>query len=392
MGLLSFERGASTLGQQFGFERELDEITRLAQRNGSGSRSARSASAWPTLEPTRDHALEQPAHAHPRRPAPLSGAAYIAKLYWARLHRDLGELFLDAVGHRRPGRCDGFALRAESGPAPVPLHPGRHDLWRIEPDPAQHHRRTSPGPAARTAESEVGDPVPVPPYVEGHRLLEGRTVVVTAAAGTGIGSAVARRCIEEGATVLVSDAHERRLGRDGRRALRAGRRRVVGVRCNVTVQADIDGLFARRDRRAGPHRRAGQQRRAGRHGRGGGHDRRAVEPRARRHPDRDVPRHPGGAGPHGAARSRRDRQQRLGAGLAGPGRSGPLRRGQGRGHGPHPLHGHRGGPVGRTGQRGGAQPGHAPVPGQGHLRRPARRADHPRGLRPSPPSRGRSPT
>jgi len=48
-----------------------------------------------------------------------------------------------------------------------------------------------------------------PPYVEGHRLLEGRTVVITAAAGTGIGSAVARRCIEEGATILVSDAHER---------------------------------------------------------------------------------------------------------------------------------------------------------------------------------------
>ncbi len=54
-------------------------------------------------------------------------------------------------------------------------------------------------------------PTPPPPYVDGHRLLEGRTVVITAAAGTGIGSAVARRCIEEGATVLVSDAHERRL-------------------------------------------------------------------------------------------------------------------------------------------------------------------------------------
>ncbi len=28
----------------------------------------------------------------------LSGASYISKLYWARLHRDLGELFVDAVG------------------------------------------------------------------------------------------------------------------------------------------------------------------------------------------------------------------------------------------------------------------------------------------------------
>ena len=34
---------------------------------------------------------------------------------------------------------------------------------------------------------------------------------MTAAAGTGIGSATARRCLEEGAAVVVSDAHERRL-------------------------------------------------------------------------------------------------------------------------------------------------------------------------------------
>ena len=50
-----------------------------------------------------------------------------------------------------------------------------------------------------------------PKYVESHNLLEGKVVVVTAAAGTGIGSAVARRCIEEGATVIISDVHEKRL-------------------------------------------------------------------------------------------------------------------------------------------------------------------------------------
>ena len=38
-----------------------------------------------------------------------------------------------------------------------------------------------------------------PNYVESHNLLGEKVVVVTAAAGTGIGSAVARRCIEEGA-------------------------------------------------------------------------------------------------------------------------------------------------------------------------------------------------
>ena len=67
--------------------------------------------------------------------------------------------------------------------------------------------------------------MPVPTYVEGHRLLEGRTVVVTAAAGTGIGSAVARRCVEEGATVLISDAHERRLAEAAESLSRAGRTR-----------------------------------------------------------------------------------------------------------------------------------------------------------------------
>ncbi|MBM3671992.1 MAG: SDR family oxidoreductase [Actinobacteria bacterium] len=43
-------------------------------------------------------------------------------------------------------------------------------------------------------------------------LLDGKVVVVTAAAGTGIGFATATRCALEGATVVVSDHHERRLG------------------------------------------------------------------------------------------------------------------------------------------------------------------------------------
>ena len=56
------------------------------------------------------------------------------------------------------------------------------------------------------------DPPAPPAPPGGHDLLAGRVVLVTAAAGTGIGSATARRCLEEGASVVVSDAHERRLG------------------------------------------------------------------------------------------------------------------------------------------------------------------------------------
>ena len=45
----------------------------------------------------------------------------------------------------------------------------------------------------------------------GHHLLEGQVVVITAAAGTGIGGATARRCLEEGAQVVISDQHRQRL-------------------------------------------------------------------------------------------------------------------------------------------------------------------------------------
>ena len=47
------------------------------------------------------------------------------------------------------------------------------------------------------------DPPPPPTPPTGHALLAGKVVIVTAAAGTGIGSATARRCLEEGAAVAV---------------------------------------------------------------------------------------------------------------------------------------------------------------------------------------------
>ena len=53
---------------------------------------------------------------------------------------------------------------------------------------------------------------PVPTEPPARNLLVGKHVVITAAAGTGIGFATAKRCVEEGATVVISDLHERRLG------------------------------------------------------------------------------------------------------------------------------------------------------------------------------------
>jgi 3-oxoacyl-[acyl-carrier protein] reductase len=78
----------------------------------------------------------------------------------------------------------------------------------------------------------------VPDYVEGHGLLKGKVVVVTAAAGTGIGFATAKRAVEEGATVVVSDWHERRL------AEAAATLGVRGIVCDVTVQAQVDHLVS----------------------------------------------------------------------------------------------------------------------------------------------------
>ena len=82
-----------------------------------------------------------------------------------------------------------------------------------------------------------------PDYVPGHGLLTDKSVVVTAAAGTGIGSAVARKAIEEGGRVLISDFHERRLEETADRlAEETGTRPATQV-CNVTDEAQVQALI-----------------------------------------------------------------------------------------------------------------------------------------------------
>ncbi|MDA8359878.1 MAG: SDR family oxidoreductase [Actinomycetota bacterium] len=86
-------------------------------------------------------------------------------------------------------------------------------------------------------------PTPVPPPPAGHGLLADRVVVVTAAAGTGIGFATAKRCVEEGATVVVSDAHERRLAEAAAELSALAGTEVLGVPCDVTSEADVQRLY-----------------------------------------------------------------------------------------------------------------------------------------------------
>jgi 3-oxoacyl-[acyl-carrier protein] reductase len=76
-----------------------------------------------------------------------------------------------------------------------------------------------------------------------HGLLDGKVVVITAAAGTGIGSAAARRCLEEGAEVVISDQHARRLGETRDQLAAAHPDRVWSLPCDVTDESAVGALM-----------------------------------------------------------------------------------------------------------------------------------------------------
>ena len=85
---------------------------------------------------------------------------------------------------------------------------------------------------------------PQPPaYPEGHGLLKGKIVLVTAAAGTGIGFSTAKRAVEEGATVVVSDFHERRLGEAADSLTEAMGERPLSVVCDVRSEEQVQAMF-----------------------------------------------------------------------------------------------------------------------------------------------------
>jgi 3-oxoacyl-[acyl-carrier protein] reductase len=86
---------------------------------------------------------------------------------------------------------------------------------------------------------------PAPDYVPAHGLLSDKVVVVTAAAGAGIGAAVARRVLEEGARVVVlGDTHERRLG-EAEQSLgdEFGAEKVRSLVCDVTDEEQVQSLI-----------------------------------------------------------------------------------------------------------------------------------------------------
>jgi 3-oxoacyl-[acyl-carrier protein] reductase len=86
--------------------------------------------------------------------------------------------------------------------------------------------------------------IPPPKYPTPTGLLKGKRVVVTAAAGAGIGFATAKRCAEEGARLVVSDIHERRLTGAAEALSAIVGEPVRGVLCDVRREADVQALVA----------------------------------------------------------------------------------------------------------------------------------------------------
>jgi len=83
-----------------------------------------------------------------------------------------------------------------------------------------------------------------PAYVEGHNLLDGKSVLITAAAGAGIGFSAAKRAAEEGCRgLMISDVHEKRLDQAVTNLQAAHPDLAVyGQLCNVTEEGEVQSL------------------------------------------------------------------------------------------------------------------------------------------------------
>ena len=100
MGLLGFERGVSTLGQQMQFQNELDEVIRVAKSNGAAQDPAirqRIAQTHAELKIMRYNSMRI-LSGQSGSDGGLQKEALIYKLFWSTWHRSLGELAMDVLG------------------------------------------------------------------------------------------------------------------------------------------------------------------------------------------------------------------------------------------------------------------------------------------------------
>ena len=82
-----------------------------------------------------------------------------------------------------------------------------------------------------------------PNYPEGRNLFTGKNILLTAAAGSGIGFSTAKRFLEEGANVFISDVHQARLDEAVKHLQDFNLGDVDGCLCNVTDDIEIDAMF-----------------------------------------------------------------------------------------------------------------------------------------------------
>ena len=93
----------------------------------------------------------------------------------------------------------------------------------------------------------------IPSYVPGHQLLAGKAVLITAAAGAGIGYSAAQRAVEEGArAVVISDVHEGRLSDAAQRLQSLNSEvNVQGILADVTDEQAVQNLVASAEKTTG---------------------------------------------------------------------------------------------------------------------------------------------
>jgi alkylation response protein AidB-like acyl-CoA dehydrogenase len=100
MGLLGFERGVSTLGQQMQFQNELNTVIDEAKANGADQNPSirqRIAKAHAELKIMRYNSMRMLSGQN-GSDGSLQKEALIYKLFWATWHRSLGELAMDVLG------------------------------------------------------------------------------------------------------------------------------------------------------------------------------------------------------------------------------------------------------------------------------------------------------
>ena len=98
MGTLAFERGVLTLGQQMAFQRELDHLLATARANGRLDDPVLRDRLVALVIRVRIMRWNATRALRVDDAAQLPREAMVNKLYWANLHRDMGEAAMDVLG------------------------------------------------------------------------------------------------------------------------------------------------------------------------------------------------------------------------------------------------------------------------------------------------------